>query len=88
MIVVVVIGVVHRIQRMHAIVIGQIVAVIVEAVRMRAVVETWSWTDADDHPGLVAIAVPAETYRLEVFEDGEAIELTVKFIIRHHRVSP
>ena len=62
------------------------IAVIVVAVGAGTVVVTNTRTDVDDHPRLVAIAIPAETHRLEVFESGEAVELIVQFVVRHHRV--
>ena len=84
--VVVMIGVVVRIQRMHVVEVSQriatwrrrsdrIVTVVVEAVRIRAVVVARTRSDTEDHPRLVAIAVPAEAHRLEVLEGGEAVEL-------------
>lgn len=63
-------------------------AVVVEAEVAGTVVVTYARTDADNHPRLVVIAVPAETHWLEVFEDGKAVELVAQFIVRHHRVSP
>ncbi len=96
---VVMIGVVVRIQRMHVVEVSQriatwrrrsdrIVTVVVEAVRVRAVVIARTRSDTEDHPRLVAIAVPAEAHRLEVLEGGEAVELASQFIVRHHRIDP
>lgn len=93
------IGVVHRIQGVHP---GEIawriatwrrrqdgiVSIIVETIGVRTGVVTDPRTDMDDHPRLVAITVPAEAKRLEVFESGEAVKLVAEFIIRHHRIDP
>lgn len=97
--VVVMIGVVVRIQRMHVVEVSwriatwrrrsdRIVAVVVEAVRVGAVVVARTRSDVDDHPGLVAVTVPAEADRSEVFEGGEAEKLAVQFVVRHHRIDP
>ena len=64
------------------------IAIVVEAVFRRTAVELWTRTDLDNHPRLVAIAVPAETHWLKVFECGEAEEFIVHFVVRHHRVQP
>lgn len=45
-------------------------------------------THAEDHPGLVAVSVPAEAHRFEVFKGGEAEELVTEFIVWHHRIDP
>lgn len=31
--------------------------------------------DVNHHPWLIAIAIPAETHRLEILESGEAVQL-------------
>ena len=64
------------------------IAVVVVAVVARTMVVTRARTDFDDHPRLVAIAVPAEAHWLEVFEGGEAKELVTYLVIWHHRVHP
>jgi hypothetical protein len=64
------------------------VSIVVVAVVTGAIVVARTWSNMDDHPRLVAIAIPAEAYRLEVFEGGEAVELTVEFVVRHHSVDP
>lgn len=80
------VGVVSGVQRVHAVEItwriatrrrrkDRMVSIIVEAIGRRTVINAWTRTDVDDHPRLVVITVPAETNRLEVFEDGEAVEL-------------
>lgn len=95
--VVVEVGVVVRIQRTHVVEVSwriatrrrrsdRIVPVIVEAVRIGAMVVAHAWTDMDDHPGLVVVSVPAEAHRLEVFEGGEAEELVTQFVVWHHRI--
>ena len=43
---------------------------------------------AVDHPRLVVGSIPAEAHWLVVFEDGEAVEFTVQFVVRHHRIDP
>ena len=48
----------------------------------------WTWTDVNDHPRLVVMAIPAEADRLEVFEHREAVQLIAQLVIRHHCVSP
>jgi len=65
----------------------RVVAVIVEAVVAGAVVVARARSDVDDHPRLVAVAVPAEADRLEVLEGGEAVELVIEFVVGHHRVA-
>ena len=92
------IGVVVRIHRRHAVRSTRAptsrrrrrhhrtVAVVVVAVVTGAGVVTRTRSDMDDHPRLVAIAVPAEAYRLEVFEGGEAVELVIQLVVGHHRV--
>lgn len=62
------------------------VAVIVVAIGAGTGVVTRTGTDMDDHPRLVVIAIPAEAHWLEVFEGGEAIQLVVQLVVRHHRV--
>ena len=64
------------------------IAVVVVAVVAGTVIVARTRTYSDDHPRLVAIAIPAEAHRLEVLEGGEAVELVTQFVIRHHRVSP
>lgn len=97
--VVVVIGVVMRIQRTHVVEVSwriatrrrrsdRIVAVVVEAVWVGAMVVARTRTDADDHPTLVAITVPAEAHRLEVLEGGEAVQLASQLIVWHYRIDP
>ena len=98
-VVMVVVGVVVRIQRLHVVEVtwriatwrrrsDRIVAVVVEAVRVGAMVVARTRTDKDDHPRLVAVTVPAEADRSEVLEGREAIELAVQFVVRHHRIDP
>ena len=97
--VVVVVGVMVRIQRTHVVEVSwriatrrrrsdRIVSVIVEAVRVGAMVVANARSDMDDHPRLVAVAVPAEAHGLEVLEGGEAEELVTEFVIWHHRIDP
>lgn len=97
--VVVVVGVVVRIQRLHVVEVSnriatgrrrndRIVAVVVEAVRVGAMVVARTRTDMDDHPRLVTVTVPAEADRSEVLEGREAEELTVQFVVGHHRIDP
>ena len=62
------------------------VAVIVVAIGAGTGVVTRTGTDMDDHPRLVVIAIPAEAHWLEVFEGGEAIQLVVQLVVRHHRI--
>lgn len=98
-VVVVCVGVVHRVERVHAVEVARriatwrrrqdrIVAVVVVAVRVRTVVVARARSHVDHHPRLVAITVPAEAHRLEVLEGGEAVEFIAEFVVRHHRVSP
>ena len=47
-----------------------------------------SWSHVNDHPRLVAIAIPAETHWFKVLKSGEAVKLVAKFVVRHHRVGP
>ena len=97
--VVVMVGVVVRIQRRPAVEVSRrittrrrrqdgIVTVIVEAVGARTIVVARTRRHPVDHPRLGARSVPAEAYRLEVFEGGEAVELIVQFVVWHHRVDP
>ena len=97
--VVVVVGVVVRIHRRSAVEVSRriatrrrrhdrIVTVIVEAVGVRAVVVARTRRYAVDHPRFSARSVPAKAHRLEVFKNGEAVEFTVQFVVRHHRVDP
>lgn len=97
--VVVMVGVVVRIQRRSAIEVSRriatrrrrqdrIVTVIVEAVGVWTIVMARTWRYAVDYPRFSARTVPAEADRLEVFKGGEAIELIVQFVVRHHRVDP
>jgi hypothetical protein len=91
-VVVVMVGVVVRIhgvrsgstRRRHR----RTIAVVVVAVFTRTIVVTRARRHAVDHPRLVTRSVPAEAHWLEVFEGGEAVELVVQFIVRHHRVDP
>ena len=95
---VVVVGVVVRIHRRHAVrSIGapatmrrrrhhREVTVIVEAVFARTVVVAHARSDMNHHPRLVVVAIPAEANRLEVLEDGEAEELVIHLVVGHHRV--
>ena len=97
--VVVMVGVVVRIQRRSAIEVSwriatrrrgqdRIVTVIVEAVGVWTIVVTRTRRHSVNHPRLVTRSVPAEPHWLEVFESSEAIELIVQFIVRHHRIHP
>ena len=97
--VVITVGVVVRIHRRSAVEVSRriatrrrrhdrIVTVIVEAVRVRAVVVARTRRYAVDHPRFSARTVPAEAHRLEVFKSGEAVELIIQFVVRHHRVNP
>ncbi len=98
-IVVVMVGVVVRIQRRSAIEVSWriatrrrrqdgIVTVIVEAVGIRTIVVTRTRRNAVDHPWLVTGTIPAEAHGLEIFKGSEAIELVIQFIVRHHRINP
>ena len=98
-VVVVMVGVVVRIQRRSAIEVSwriatrrrgqdRIVTVIVEAVGVWTIVVTRTRRHSVNHPRLVTRSVPAEAHWLEVFESSEAIELIVQFIVRHHRIHP
>ena len=98
-VVVVCVGVVHRIERVHAIEVSRrittwrwrqdrIVAVVVVAVGVRAGVAAHTRTYVDHHPRLVAITVPAEAHWLEVLESSEAVQLITELVVGHHRVSP
>lgn len=64
------------------------IAVVVVAVIAGTVVGVRTRTDVDYHPRFVAIAVPAEANRLEVFKSGETVELVTHLVIRHHRENP
>ena len=97
--VVVVVGVVVRIHRRSAFEVSRriatrrrrsdrIVTVIVEAVGVRTIVVARTRRHTVDHPRLVVRTIPAEADRLEVFESGEAVESTVQFVVRHHRIDP
>ena len=59
------------------------VAVIVEAVCARTVVEADARRYRDDHPAFGARTIPEEGDGLEVFEGGEAVELVVQLIVGH-----
>jgi hypothetical protein len=97
-IVVIAIGVVVRIHRRHVMRVTRTMAwrwrhrwtitVIVEAEFARTGVVADARSHRDHHPRLVAIAVPAETHWLEVFESGEAVEFVTQFVVWHHRVGP
>ena len=96
--VVIAIGVVVWIHRRHVVRVRTIawrrrwqhrtIAVIVVAVVAGTVIVTWTWADMDDHPRLIAIAMPAEAHWLEVLEHGEAVKLVTHLVIRHHSVDP
>ena len=63
-------------------------AVVVVAVSARTVVVARTRTNPDHHPRLVVVAIPAEAQGLEVLEGGEAEELVIQLVVRHHRVGP
>lgn len=101
--VVITVGVVHRIHRGHGVrarsVTGCVtsrrrrrdhraIAVIVVAVIAGTGVSMDSWTDVDNHPWLVVIAIPAESQWLEVLKGGEAVQVVAQLVVRHHRISP
>ena len=93
-VVVVGIGVVVWIHRGHVVMRSswrrhrRTVAVVVVAVVTGTVVVARTRRHVDDHPRLGVTTVPAEAYRLEVFEHGEAEQLIVEFVVWHHRVDP
>ena len=64
------------------------IAIIVVAVFARTVIVARTRSDMDDHPRLIAIAVPAEAYRLEVLKHREAVKLVTYFVIWHYCVDP
>lgn len=64
------------------------IAIVVEAEVARTAVVADARSHLDHHPRLVAIAVPAKTHWLEVFESGEAVEFVTQFVVWHHRVGP
>ena len=64
------------------------IAVVIVAVLAWTVIVAWTRSDIDDHPRLVAIAVPAKTHWLKVLKHREAVELVTQFVVRHHRVNP
>ena len=78
MVVVITVGVVDRIRRRQRSV-GmcrvhhRVIAVVVVAIVTRTIVVMWTRADVDYHPRLVAVAIPAEADRLEVFEGGETV---------------
>ena len=59
------------------------IAVIVEAVVAGAVVDCRARRHVDDHPALFARPVEVEADRLEIFEDGEAVEVVTQFVVGH-----
>ena len=67
---------------------NRIVAVIVEAIRRGAIVVARTRSHAVNHPRLVVRSVPAEADRLKVLKSGEAVELIIQFVVRHHRIDP
>ena len=88
--VVVAIGVVvrvHRGRRRARAVAGRrhrrTITIIVEAVVARAVVDSRARRYVDDHPALVARPVEVEVDRLEVLEDGEAVEVVAQLVVGH-----
>lgn len=97
-IVVIAVGVVVRIHRRHVVRVTRAmawrrrhrrtIAIVVEAEVARTAVVADARSHLDHHPRLVAIAVPAETHWLEVFESGEAVEFVTQFVVWHHRVGP
>ena len=97
-VVVIAIGVVVRIHRWQIMRVMAVVAarrwhrrteaVVVVAVVAGTVVVAQTRTDLDHHPRLVVVTIPAETQGLEVLESGEAEEISIQLVIRHHRVSP
>ena len=64
------------------------IAIVVEAEVARTGVVADARSHRDHHPRLVAIAIPAETHWLEVFESGEAVEFVTQFVVWHHCVGP
>jgi hypothetical protein len=83
-IVVITVGVVMRIHRRHVVRVTRAmtwrwrhrrtIAIVVEAEVARTAVVADARSHLDHHPRLVAIAVPAKTHWLEVFESSEAVE--------------
>ena len=60
--------------------------IVVVAVGAGAVIVARARADVDYHPRLGARTMPAEPDGFEVFEGGEAVEVTANFVVRHHRV--
>jgi hypothetical protein len=63
-------------------------AVVVEAVVAGAAVVGRTGRHRDHDVVVVARTVPVVFERLEVFEGGEAVELTIHLVVRHDRVDP
>ena len=85
-VVVIVIGVMHRIHRARLVASGRhrrTETIVVVTVVARTVVVADARRHSDNHPALGARPVPEEADGLEVLEGGEAVELVTHFVVRH-----
>jgi hypothetical protein len=85
-VVVITVGVVHRIHRAGFVTCGRhrrAEAVVVVAVAARTVVVADARRHRDDHPALGARTIPVEANGIEVLEGGEAVEFIAQFVVRH-----
>lgn len=85
-VVVIPVGVVHRIHRVQSVACWRhrrTISVVVVAVGARTVVVPRAGTDVDDHPALGARPFPVERDGLEVFEGSEAVQLLAQFVVGH-----
>ena len=92
-VVVIAVGVVHRVHRRRrsvvvtvavtTVVVTRTEAVIVEAEGAGARVVVHQGRHGDDDPAVGARSVPAEGDGLEVFECGETVELIAQLVVRH-----
>ena len=85
-VVVVAVGVVHRVHRTRLVTWrrhGRTESVVVVAVVARTVVVARARPDVDDYPALVAGSLPEEGDGVEVFKGGETVELIAHFVVGH-----
>lgn len=89
-VVVVAVGVVHRIHRARAscvvlmvVRLGRVESVVIVAEGSRTVVVGRACRHRNYHPALVARTIPAEGDGLEVFKGSEAVKIVAHFIVGH-----
>ena len=89
-VVVIAVGVVHRVHRgrhSRAVRHWRAETVVVVAIGAGRVIVTHYRFDVNHHPRLGARSMPAEADRLEVFKSGETVEFSAHRVVRHERVN-